>query len=418
MRKVWFAVFVLLSSGFTAQGSVVEVSLSELRPTQAVISHQQVAERVVKYEQQPQAFIKDLTKQPLKTAVLGPRKQYYLTDGHHMFSAMLEFSPLGAEQKVKVEVTADKSAMDDASFWRWLQESNQTWLYDETGKLMQPDALPNTLGRAYLRDDPWRGAMYHLRGSYWHKPKPAIPFIEFYWANYLRQQPGLPEAPTVTDPLAYSRWLQTLAQALQNTPLDTPVGPNSETAKQMGLVKLSAYEQPILPALTTGIENNEWMAVIEIPAGSHEKWQINKQNPEFLEWEFKDGQPRLVYYLGYPANYGALPNTLAAKEDGGDGDAFDVIVLGEPLPRGMQLPVRIIGRMTMLDDGEVDDKFIAVRSGEPVFGELQTVTELQRNFDHVTTILSTWFRHYKGPEHPITNIDFDDRVLPLVTDSH
>ena len=38
------------------------------------------------------------------------------------------------------------------------------------------------------------------------------------------------------------------------------------------------------------------------------------------KWEFRDGKPRVVAYLGYPGNYGMIPRTLLPKEHGGDGD--------------------------------------------------------------------------------------------------
>ncbi len=67
--------------------------------------------------------------------------------------------------------------------------------------------------------------------------------------------------------------------------------------------------------------------VVEIPTGTTAKWEVTKPDGK-LQWEFKRGKPRVVKYLGYPGNYGMLPRTLLAKEDGGDGDPLDVIVLG------------------------------------------------------------------------------------------
>ena len=51
-------------------------------------------------------------------------------------------------------------------------------------------------------------------------------------------------------------------------------------------------------------------------------------------WEFKDGKPRIVKYLGYPGNYGMVPKTLLPENLGGDGDPLDVIVLGPQVERG------------------------------------------------------------------------------------
>jgi len=58
-------------------------------------------------------------------------------------------------------------------------------------------------------------------------------------------------------------------------------------------------------------------AVIEIPAGCCEKWEVKSDG--VLRWDMKDGKPRHVKYLGYPCNYGMVPRTCLGTELGGDG---------------------------------------------------------------------------------------------------
>ena len=87
--------------------------------------------------------------------------------------------------------------------------------------------------------------------------------------------------------------------------------------------------------------------VVEIPTGTIAKWEVTKPDG-VLKWEFKNGKPRKVNYLGYPGNYGMIPRTLIAKDDGGDGDALDVIVLGEAMPRGTVVKARVIGVLKLL----------------------------------------------------------------------
>ena len=50
-------------------------------------------------------------------------------------------------------------------------------------------------------------------------------------------------------------------------------------------------------------EDNLVNALIEISAGTLEKWEMNKET-QMLELEKINGQPRIIQYLGYPANYG------------------------------------------------------------------------------------------------------------------
>lgn len=135
-------------------------------------------------------------------------------------------------------------------------------------------------------------------------------------------------------------------------------------------------------------------AVVEIPTGTNAKWEIDKDTG-YLKWEIKDGKPRVVKYLGYPGNYGMIPRTLLPKEGGGDGDPLDVIVLGPAAPRGSVLKARLIGVLKLLDDGEQDDKLVAVTVGSPL-GDVQSIAELDRGFKGVTRILETWFANYKG----------------------
>ena len=137
--------------------------------------------------------------------------------------------------------------------------------------------------------------------------------------------------------------------------------------------------------------------VVEIPTGTNEKWEIDKTTGH-LEWEFKNSQPRIVKYLSYPGNYGMIPRTLLPKEHGGDGDPLDVIVLGPAVPRGSILKARLIGVMKMLDNGEQDDKLIAVMLDSPL-GNIKSIVELDQHFNGITQILDNWFSNYKGPNN-------------------
>ena len=78
--------------------------------------------------------------------------------------------------------------------------------------------------------------------------------------------------------------------------------------------------------------------VVEIPTGTTAKWEVTKPSGD-IKWEFKSGAPRVVKYLGYPGNYGMVPQTLLPHALGGDGDPLDVIVLAPTVPRGT--PVRV-----------------------------------------------------------------------------
>ena len=109
------------------------------------------------------------------------------------------------------------------------------------------------------------------------------------------------------------------------------------------------------PAIKDGYVN----AIIEISSGEVEKWELNKKSGK-IERDSIDGLPRTINYLGYPANYGMIPQTILPKEKGGDGDPLDIIVIGEPVLKGEIIKCKIIGVLKLLDRNEKDDKIIAI----------------------------------------------------------
>ncbi|MBA3335648.1 MAG: inorganic pyrophosphatase [Acidobacteria bacterium] len=114
-----------------------------------------------------------------------------------------------------------------------------------------------------------------------------------------------------------------------------------------------------------------------------------------------------------PANYGFIPQTycaesvagLAREKSGreiasGDGDPLDILVLTEHhIPRGdIILRATPIGGFCLIDDGEEDDKIIAILKGDKVFQQYGEVSELPNGilerFEH-------YFLTYKNhPDEP------------------
>jgi inorganic pyrophosphatase len=135
--------------------------------------------------------------------------------------------------------------------------------------------------------------------------------------------------------------------------------------------------------------------IVEIPAGTDQKWEANKDTG-VIEWErVNEDSLRVVKYLPYPANYGFIPQTYLPVSGGGDGDPLDVFLLGAAEERGSVVPGRVIGIIKMLDKGEQDDKLIAV-SEHSHFGSIKSLSELKSNYPGVLEILTVWLIHYKG----------------------
>lgn len=145
---------------------------------------------------------------------------------------------------------------------------------------------------------------------------------------------------------------------------------------------------------STKAQNGLINVVVEIPAGTSEKWEINKSNGK-LSLEYIDNSPRVIKYLPYPFNYGMIPNTLLPKEEGGDGDPLDVIVIGDYIKRGSVISAKVIGYIKMIDKGERDDKIITISKDSPLYF-VNDINQLNQNFPGVTKIIETWFKNYKG----------------------
>ena len=135
-------------------------------------------------------------------------------------------------------------------------------------------------------------------------------------------------------------------------------------------------------------------AIIEVPAGTTQKWELNKVSGE-IEQEFIDDKARVINYIGYPGNYGMIPQTLLPKEKGGDGDPLDILVLGPPEDRGSVVKCKVIGVLFLLDQGAQDDKLIAVSDNSPLF-HVNDITDLTTNYIGVSEIIKLWFTNYKG----------------------
>ena len=94
--------------------------------------------------------------------------------------------------------------------------------------------------------------------------------------------------------------------------------------------------------------------VIEIPAGSRNKYEI----------DHKTGEIRLDRMLftstRYPYDYGFVKNSLSL-----DGDPLDALVLlDEPTFPGCVVSCRVIGMFRMRDEKGGDDKLLCVANGD------------------------------------------------------
>jgi len=132
--------------------------------------------------------------------------------------------------------------------------------------------------------------------------------------------------------------------------------------------------------------------VIEIPAGSSHKIEWNRHKA-LMQLDRVD--PKI---FSKPTNYGFIPQTLDE-----DGDELDVLlVTDDPLPTGVFLEAKVLGVMKFVDDGEVDDKIIAVPADDRNTGNvINSLSDLpKQKIDQITH----HFNHYKDLKKPGTTI--------------
>jgi inorganic pyrophosphatase len=132
--------------------------------------------------------------------------------------------------------------------------------------------------------------------------------------------------------------------------------------------------------------------VIENPAGTSEKWEV-QANGELVWERGRDGALRRTHYLPWPANGGMVPRTFLDPELGGDGEPLDVLVLGPPVERGRVIQAKVIGSIQISEALRRDDKILAVLAGS-TFENVTDVDDLENRFPGVLEILTTYYDHY------------------------
>ncbi len=137
---------------------------------------------------------------------------------------------------------------------------------------------------------------------------------------------------------------------------------------------------------------SDFIAVVEIEKGSKKKYELDKETGSLI-------LDRILYTsTHYPCNYGLIPRTYAD-----DLDPLDVLVVCSEVIQPLSL-VRCypIGVLTMLDQGRLDEKIIAIPFKDPTFNSYKDVSELPQ---HIFSEMSHFFSVYKNLEGKETVVD-------------
>ena len=142
-------------------------------------------------------------------------------------------------------------------------------------------------------------------------------------------------------------------------------------------------------------------AIIEIPQGSRAKYELDKETG-MLKLD------RVLFSsLYYPANYGFIPKSYCD-----DKDPLDILVLSQinlvPL---CLVKAKVIGVMHMVDNGEADDKIIAVATDDMSVNHISDIDQLP---PHFIKEMRQFFEEYKKLENKSVKIEeFQNRATAL-----
>ena len=162
---------------------LVSESPLKLRPTQMSVGLAEVAAKRSEWAQLGDKQRHKQLRRQVFPAVLGPGKRCFILDHHHLGLALIE----EGIRKVWVSLQDDLSWLPAGVFWRTMEFRAWAHPFDERGLRHDCGDIPARLTQ--LRDDPYRtlANRVHDAGGY---AKPALPFAEFLWADFLRARIG------------------------------------------------------------------------------------------------------------------------------------------------------------------------------------------------------------------------------------
>jgi len=147
----------------------------------------------------------------------------------------------------------------------------------------------------------------------------------------------------------------------------------------------------------------EFNAIIEIPKGSFNKYEIDKETGLIaLDRANYSAAP-------YPFDYGFVPQTYWE-----DNDPLDVIVLTTfPLSLGILVRVRPVAVLDMIDDGDSDMKVLAVPAADRRWDDVQDLADLNRhNLKEYEHFFQT-YKMLKGKPAPVETRGYKGRLETL-----
>ena len=164
-----------------------------------------------------------------------------------------------------------------------------------------------------------------------------------------------------------------------------------------------AKEKNLISDIYPFNEDGTINVVVEIPAGTLEKWEVSKDGSQIVQ-QIENNKIRTINYLAYPFNYGFIPQTFLPVEEGGDGDQLDIIIIGPNIERGSILKVKPIGTIIVMDNNEIDLKIVSLAVNNLEISRSNSIDDLEKQYLGLFEIIQIWIENYKGEAIEIKNI--------------
>ncbi|MFB6146993.1 MAG: inorganic diphosphatase [Halobacteriaceae archaeon] len=152
---------------------------------------------------------------------------------------------------------------------------------------------------------------------------------------------------------------------------------------------------------------DEINVVVECLKGERNKYEYDKDLPGVV-------LDRVLHSnVHYPSDYGFIPRTWYD-----DDDPLDVLVLVEDATfPGCVIEARPVALMKMDDDGEQDDKVIAVPVEDPRYDHVESLSDLP---DQTRREVDEFFATYKNlePEKEVETLGWADREAAVDAVEH
>jgi inorganic pyrophosphatase len=154
----------------------------------------------------------------------------------------------------------------------------------------------------------------------------------------------------------------------------------------------------------TKITPDDFVAIVEISKGSKTKYELDKETGALK-------LDRILFTSShYPDNYGFIPCTLAE-----DNDPLDVLILmSESIVPLTEVHCKPIGVFIMTDQGQLDEKIIAVCPEDPIYGQYKSIEELPpHHFQEIKYFFET-YKTLEGKQTSCTNVMGKQKAIDII----